>query len=197
MPYVIPDFDKPLKTEELERLKKYCINAGTFVLTRYFYSEKALRDFFTFKKRIPNRVDAVNDKGEKESVPLLEEVVDELRAQGVIDDKKYAHAKAESCLVFRGKSERATRAYLLEKGFTANDTDEAIDKVVSDSAYDDDDAIKRAAGKIVRSPSFIKKDTTNRHKTFVRKLVSQGFELSDILNLVNDGFLTEDLYNEE
>lgn len=54
--YVIPDFSVPLDECEYNRLRKYCINAATFLLERYGYSRNGVYDFFVFKKKIPDTI---------------------------------------------------------------------------------------------------------------------------------------------
>lgn len=184
--YKIPSFDSPLSECEYNRLRKYCFNAATFLLEKYTYSRKALVDFFVFKKRIPNTIQVKQDNNVS-NVDIVSSVIEELEELKLINDKRNALDRAESLLLFRKKSIFYVKNNLRQKGFLESDIDEAIEAIVNSGDFDEQRALVHEADKITRRSSFKNKDFRKRKHVFITALVSKGFSLTEIAELLDRG----------
>lgn len=249
--YVIPDFSVPLDECEYNRLRKYCINAATFLLERYGYSRNGVYDFFVFKKKIPdtiritfpvdsdglaiddsqeldadifagddnnsdksfnadktkasdsphvsivgnvysnarnvNNVDIESNNADKKlyTVDVLNSIFKELEQKDIINDYKYALQRAESLLLFKKKSAKSAANSLRQKGFNETLINQVIEEVTNSSDFDEHRALVSEADKIVKSSNFLKKDSFKRRRVFIQRLVTKGFSLTDIAELLD------------
>lgn len=185
--YKIPDFSQSLSECEYDRLRKYCINAASFLLDKYLYSKKGVENFFTFKKRIPSSVKVDYGNNDVRNVDIVSSVIKELEELKLINDKRNVSFHAESLLLFRKKSVSATKTNLWQKGFSDDDIEDAVADIVNSKDYDEQRSLVNEADKIVRRSSFKNKDVRKRKHMFISSLVSKGFSLTDIAELLDKG----------
>jgi regulatory protein len=106
-------------------------DAALRYLGRYEASTHSLRRVLKRRMERWARLDQaeLDDAG----LALIETTIVRLRASGALDDARYAETKALS-LTRGGRSERAIRAYLAERGVTAELADQALAQRASEAA---------------------------------------------------------------
>lgn len=98
-------------------------NAALFYIDRYAPAEAQLRR--VLRARVARSARAHGDDA-ADSADLIEEMIRDFRQAGLLDDSRYAQAKAAS-LLRRGTSPKGIGAYLKTRGITQADIDAALE----------------------------------------------------------------------
>ena len=110
---------------------------------------------------------------------LATDLVERLRAAGLVNDATYARAFARSRLVARGSSVRRVQVELARKGLERNLANDAIAEVRVDEGLDTEDAsVERAARKKLRLLGGL--DPLTRARRLTAFLARRGYEIDAI-----------------
>ena len=107
------------------------------------------------------------------------DVVERLRASGLVNDETYARMFARSRLVARGSSVRRVHFELSRKGIERNAASDAIAEVREDEGLDTEDAsVERAARKKLRAMAGL--EPVVRARRLTAFLARRGYEIDAI-----------------
>ena len=140
----LPSAKKPRGPRKLTKAR--LMNGALFHLQRFAASRESLRQVLQRRARRALAHHGSEDGDEAQAQTWIEEVLDSLTAQGFLNDRAYAEARART-LAGRGQAQRSIRQTLRNKGVAEEDRDSALARLAEEtgSATDPDATPDEAA----------------------------------------------------
>lgn len=150
--------------------------------------DRALR-LLSFRARSAKELEKrLIEKGEPRD--QVDRVIARLSSSGLLDDARFAEAKARSGIVGKARSRRRIEQDLARKGVARDVADAAIRQVMADEGTDEAAVAERAARKKLRSLSRL--DAAEQRRKLYAFLARQGYApdvVRRVLGAVLDGAL--------
>ena len=113
----------------------------------------------------------------------IESALDRLKANGLLDDSKFAANFARQRLVVAGAAIRRTKQELARKGIDAETATQAVNAILEDEPVDTEASLERIAKKKLNSMGDL--DPQIRKRRLFAFLARRGYELDDIKRVVD------------
>lgn len=178
--------DRPLDFDEYESLKKHAYNSALWYINNYGKNSYQIRTKLYDKGFLKTEIKVIHDEKEFYS-NIVEEVIEQLIDYSFINDEQYIDNAISSGLN-KGKSLSAVKTKLFQTGLPKDLIDEGIERF--EEKEDDnleDEALDKAANKIVRSYAFTKIDDPFKAKQkIIQSLGTKGFQIGKILEWIDE-----------
>lgn len=178
--------DRALTFEEYEDLKKHAYNSALWYVTNYAKNSYQIRTKLYDKGYPKNEVETVDNYDEKFYSNIVEEVVKQLEDFSYVDDESYIDDAISSGLR-KGKSISSIKTKLIHTGLPKDMIEKGLEGFEDDKEELEDDALDRAAQKIVNSYSFTKiEDKFKAKQKVVQSLGTKGFPMGKIFEWIDN-----------
>lgn len=177
--------DRVLTLDEFRSLRKQAYNSASWQAEKFFRSSRMIESRLRDKGFGGEGVVYTDENGTEVFCDIPSDVVRELSEMEVIRDRQFCQDEV-SRLLSSGKSKSYAKDKLREKKFSDEDIDEAIAQFEEDRPGFEDEALDDYAYKTVEQASFMKLDERKRRDRFLRRMVSQRFNMSDCYQWMNE-----------
>lgn len=178
--------DRPLTFEEYNDLSKHAYNSALWYVTNYNKNSYQIRTKLYDKGYLKDEVPVVKND-EKTYHNIVEETITKLKDFSYINDESYVESAIYSGLR-KGKSISSIRTKLFQTGLPKDLIDKGMEEFSEETQTEmEDDALDKAASKIVNSYSFTKiTDPFKAKQKIVQSLATKGFPMGKIFEWIDE-----------